>query len=278
MGAQGVIRRPRAALLLVAWGLGLCSGCYTAAGPRSARVAEPGDLTVDVHLPIVTIAPGVVEGALVGEGEGREVRVGGLSGGFWDGTAILAPPLWFAGALHLGMFRPCEAGVLLSPLRGGTELRCQLVDHARVAVAVSSAVQLTFWRDRALWMRAGADFSLHLDGWSVMLGAYVSHGPETHYLEPVDAPEGFSTPPEPDTIADGAAPGAWVTHRETRVTVPLGFGIDTGHGTALVLGLVFHVPVQEGAPTVASCEGCNLEVTSLEERFGLTLTLGFSLR
>ncbi len=250
----------------------LLAGCQTTIHPRPARVAAAGELAWDLHLPLTRLAPASLDGSL----DGADRTVSAIGTGLWDGTAVWVPPVWWDGALAVGVGGGCALGGLLSPFRVGLEARCQVVRGGLdVALAVAGAWLPFFDRDGP-WTRAGVDLSVEGETITWMTGLYGAYGPEAWWLLPIDTPPGFDDPVDPNT-ADGGGAGLRATRTEASVAVPLGVGwvLDDAHVRLLTLGVVVRHPLWADAARFGDCEGCRaFSATDVDVGTSVALTLG----
>jgi hypothetical protein len=247
------------------------TGCQSTIHPRPARVAQPGRLAWDVHLPLAQVAPA----RLGGTAGSASVDSAALSTGMVASGGSWVPPIWFDGSLRYGVFSPCEVGGLLSPLRVGAEARCQLVDGPVDLSLSAGGAYLPFF-DRGLWGRAGFDLSRHFSKYILMSGLYLASGPASWWVEFVRAPDGVSDPVDPQ-ITDQPAPGIQATRDEQVLAVPVGVSwlMDDPHVEAFTLGLVFRQVLSSGAPSFSKCSGCStFEGERLQIGPSVTLVLG----
>lgn len=235
----------------------LSLACQSTVQPRPARVAPPGRVSWSAHLPVVRVAPAQLDGRV---GDGRAVTVDAIGTGVADGTAVWVPPLWVEGELRYGLFAPCEVGGLLSPLRAGVELRCQLVQGPLDAAVSAAGAWLWAFGRNAPWGRAGFELSRTGAARTGMLGVFASVGPEAWWFEFVDPPAGLNDPVDPG-VTDGPTPGVRAVRDEVALAVPLGlsWAVDDAWVSGLGLGLVLRQVLWAGAPRFQACQGCSLD-------------------
>jgi hypothetical protein len=239
-----------------------CTG--PAAYPRSGEVAEVGALHAEASTQVASNEP---QRATYAEGSAR------------SDVAFLPSPL---AALRVGVVPRCEiGGSIPMPIYWGryiVEVRCAVVkpSEARIAIAASGAggVATGLGHSTAAWGRTGIDASLRLGPITAMLGAYVSRGPEWHYMQLSDAfgqKVGKFVPP------DGPIPvNENVTRDETRFTFPFGLGIFLDRDPKNVRAdLIFGV-----VPWIArSHDGtvCDAPCLSYEAERGIAFTIGMEM-
>ncbi|MCA9559773.1 MAG: hypothetical protein KC583_14555, partial [Myxococcales bacterium] len=246
--------------------------CQATIHPRPARVAAAGELAWDVHLPLTRLGPASVDGTL----NGTERTVSAIATGVWDGTAVWVPPVWFDGAVAVGVGGGCALGGLLSPFRVGLEARCQVVEGGLDLALSAASAWLPFFDRDGPWARAGADLSVEGETVTWMAGVYGAYGPETWWLLPIDTPKGFDDPVDPNT-ADGGGSGLRATRTEAAVAVPLGVGwvVRDGLVRLLTLGLVVRHPLWADDARFGDCEGCRaFTATGVDVGTSVALTIG----
>jgi hypothetical protein len=190
----------------------LLCGCQATVHPRPARVAAAGELAWDVHLPVTRLGPASVDGTL----NGSERAVSAIATGVWDGTAVWVPPVWFDGAVAVGVGAGCALGGLLSPFRVGLEARCQVVDGGLDVALAAAGAWLPFFDRDGPWVRAGADLSVEGETVTWMAGLHGAYGPESWWLVPIDTPTGFEDPVDRNTADGGRLRPARHPHRGRR--------------------------------------------------------------
>ena len=262
------------------------SACMSTIQPRSAEVAEPGEVAFGLYIPLSTVGFGetVAQGRTGPDQSPRSFKLGGTTTSVLDtgGAGPPPPPLSMEGTFQIGVFPRCELGAFGGPFRLGAEARCAMFSQRQgapisVALAAGGAV-MPFFDLKGPWLRAGLDLSRAFsNGMSLMINTYLSEGPEYRFTLNQVPVKFWDEPPDPNIFDD---PGASfnLQRDETRLAVALGFGAGA-EGIQFVVAVIPYFVLAADPIGAFECHRCqSVSPISLEETFGLTLTFGFEFR
>ena len=204
----------------------LLAGCQPAAFPRSAEIADEGDVSAEVHLQTV----------------GFEPQRATLTDGRTLSSKLAVFPI-IAGGVR-GSIGRCELGGLYALTRIGPEARCGLLGEKwgdPISVAFSGAGAIDYGGYVGAFGRLGLDVSRRAGPVTAMVDIYLSTANGLRWMvDPGNIP------------IEGPLPGsASVLRRENRLTVPVGIGIDLAQPgkmlATLVLGANPYFVIAKGA-------------------------------
>jgi hypothetical protein len=242
----------------------LLIGCISpAALPRSAEVARVGGGSVELKGQLMSVEPQTVT-----------YDHGSAS----SALAIIPAPVV---AARIGFVPRCEIGgsLPLIPVYPGHyvgELRCALLTPRESVIAIAPSAAGGALAGLGLgfpgwWGRAGIDASARVGSITPMLGAYVSRGPELHYIT---LPDTFGGTAGKFVPPDGPLPvSESVVRVETRWSFPIGLGITTWEDRDVIHRAVLGVvPWWVNAPSDTSCDA---PCRSYAADHGVSIVVGF---
>jgi hypothetical protein len=192
-------RMPRRCVALVAvfCAAGQASGCALPATVRTGEITRSG-LAAEAALPIVAYEP---QTSVDRDGAAGKSK-----------TSFSPLPSWSV----RGRLSRCELGGSLM-LRDVAEVRCGLwqeSEGAPISIAPSVAGGYVIY-PKGPWVRAGIDVSRRFGVVSPMVNAYISYGPELHWMQ--------RTSPRDDDPREGPFPASVSSERrELRLSIPFG--------------------------------------------------------
>lgn len=220
-------------------------------------------------------------------GEVHRVSANGASPAGRQGTMVAwGPIVGIEGRLGIGLFDPCELGLMLGISRLAGEVRCALiaVESGGPAASLSGAFgYVPFFSRDGWWGRLAAEVSTARAPWRALFGAAASMGPES-YSVAVDADEDFTLP------GDAFETYALMKRREARLSLAVGLAYSGPNhrstteidgimlrgykGTTYVLGLVPYFTLGSGRARF-ECVGCaSGDVERFDVTFGASIVVG----